>query len=298
MPRLVFSLLLVFSPIALLFAQITIDTERDSNNNVNFFATNLSSIPYSVILNFSQLQNLTTPGGGNTIAVANPGRTKVATLSPTLAGQGTSYRYSFSFAKGNVYAKTKINPVYLVPFSEGTVVEAVLNNPLAATVGDESAKGSYVGVSFMFDESVAIVAPRKGVIADIKMDANVAGDNLSFAAEENFIEIYHEDGTFTKLTVLKAGSEKVKVGQLVFPGDILAESGGENYSQGPHVRMVNVRTVNDNDRLTYQAFPVSFVSDKGNLEVKVYVTFTVVYPEEVVTMEMSKKELKSFQEGK
>lgn len=244
MRKLILTVSLFLSSISVLFAQITIETERDSNNNVNFYATNLTSIPYSVILNFSQLQNLTTPGGGNTIAVANPGRTKVATLSPTLAGQGTSYRYSFSFAKGNIYAKTKINPVYLVPVSEGTVVEAVLNNPLAATVGDESAKGSYVGVSFMFDESVAIVAPRKGVIADMKMDANVAGDNLSFAAEENFIEIYHEDGTFTKLTVLKAGSEKVKVGQLVFPGDILAESGGENYSQGPHVRMVNVRTVN------------------------------------------------------
>jgi murein DD-endopeptidase MepM/ murein hydrolase activator NlpD len=298
MRQLILTVFLFLSFISVLFAQITIETERDSNNNVNFFATNLSSIPYSVILNFSQLQNLTTPGGGNTIAVANPGRTKVATLSPTLAGQGTSYRYSYSYTKGNIYAKSKINPVYLVPVEEGTVVKAVLNNPLEETIGDKSAKGSYRGVSFMFDEPVTIVAPRKGVIADMKMDANVVGENLSFAKEENFIEIYHEDGTFTKLIVLKSGSEKVKVGQQVFPGDVLAESGGENYSQGPHVRMVNLRAVSEKDLLVQEAFPVSFVSDKGNLEVKVYVTFTVVYPEEVVTMEMSKKELKSFQEGK
>lgn len=279
-------------------AQITIDTERDKDNNVNFYANNPKEIPYSVILNFSQLQNMTTPAGGNTTAVANPGRTKVATLRPTLAGQGTNYRYSFSFAKGNLYAKSKVDPVYLVPVEEGVVVKAALNNPLAATVGDESAKGSYVGVSFMFDQPTQIVAPRKGIIAEMKMDAKVEGQNLSFAREENYIEIYHEDGTFTKLTVLKSGSEKVKVGQQVFPGDILAESGKENYSQGPHVRMINIRTVKDNDRLNYQPFPVFFVSDKGNLEVKQYVTFSTVHPEEVITMEMSKKELKSYQEGK
>lgn len=284
--------------ISSLQAQITIDTERDKENNVNFYANNPNEIPYSVILNFSQLQNMTTPAGGNTTAVANPGRTKVATLKPTLAGQGTSYRYTFSFAKGNVYAKSKGNPSYLVPVSEGTVIKVVLNNPLAATVGDESAKGSYVGVSFMFDEPVQVVAPRKGIIADMKMDAHVAGSNLSFVAEENFIEIYHEDGTFTKLTVLKAGSEKVKLGQLVFPGDILAESGGENYSQGPHLRMINIKTVKENDRLIYQPFPVRFVSDKGDVEIKQYVTFSVVHPEEVKMLEMSKKELKTYQEGK
>ena len=292
-----FCLLFVFS-ISSLQAQITIDTEPDKENNVNFYANNPNEIPYSVILNFSQLQNMTTPAGGNTTAVANPGRTKVATLKPTLAGQGTSYRYTFSFAKGNVYAKSKGNPSYLVPVSEGTVIKAVLNNPLAATVGDESAKGSYVGVSFMFDEPVQVVAPRKGIIADMKMDAHVAGSNLSFVAEENFIEIYHEDGTFTKLTVLKAGSEKVKLGQLVFPGDILAESGGENYSQGPHIRMINIKTVKENDRLIYQPFPVRFVSDKGDVEIKQYVTFSVVHPEEVKMLEMSKKELKTYQEGK
>jgi hypothetical protein len=182
--------------------------------------------------------------------------------------------------------------------AEGTVVEAVLNNPLEATVGNESAKGTYVGVSFMFDQPVQVVAPRKGIIAAMKMDAKVEGTNLSYAAEENFIEIYHEDGTFTKLTVLKTGSEKVQVGQQVFPGDVLAESGGENYSQGPHLRMINIKTVKDNDRLVYQPFPVSFVSDQGNIEIKEYTTFSVVHPVEIVTLEMSKKELKAIQEGK
>lgn len=80
MNRFILSLLFFLTIGQNLKAQITIETERDKDNNVNFYATNPKEIPYSVVLNFSELQNMTTPAGGNTIAVANPGRTKVATL--------------------------------------------------------------------------------------------------------------------------------------------------------------------------------------------------------------------------
>lgn len=279
-------------------AQITVETERDKDNNVNFFANNPTEIPYTLILNFSDLQNMTTTGGGNTTAVANPGRTRVATLRPTVAGQGTNYRYSFSYAKGNLFAKSKISPVYLVPVSAGTIVNASLMNPISITKEASGSKNSYVGISFRFDEPTQIVAPRKGIIAELKMDAQITSADLSYTSQENFIEIYHEDGTFTKLTVLKSGSEKVKVGQQVFPGDVLAESGGENYSTGYHVRMFNIRTVKENDGFSYQYFPVYFVSDKGNLEIKQSVSFATAHPEEVITMEMNKRELKLYQERK
>lgn len=62
--------------------------------------------------------------------------------------------------------------------------------------------------------------------------------------------------------------------------------------------MINIKTVKDSDRLIHQPFPVSFVSDKGNVEIKQYITFEVVHPEEVVVLEMSKRELKTYQEGK
>lgn len=279
-------------------AQITVESERDKDDNVIFYANNPTEIPYTLILNFSNLQNMTTPGGGNTTAVANPGRTKVATLRPTVAGQGSNYRYSFSYAKGNLFAKSKISPVYLVPVPAGTIVEAVLINPISVTKESSSSKNSYVGISFRFDQPTQIVAPRKGIIADLKMDAQIKGADLTYSSQENFIEIYHEDGTFTKLTVLKSGSERVKVGQQVFPGDILADSGGESYSSGYHVRMFNSRTVRENDGFSYQYFPVYIVSDKGNLEIKQSMTFATAHPEEVITMEMNKRELKQYLEGK
>lgn len=299
MLKIFFSIILTFFGLSSLFAQITIETEQGPDRNVLFYAINPTKIPYSVVMNFSQLQNMTTSGGGNVTAIASPGRSKVATLKPTLAGQGTNYRYAYGFAKGNVYGKTKIDPIYLIPVSDGTPVKAILNNNISNTVNKEEKDDSYAGISFIFDQPTSVVAPRKGVIAEMKMDYTTDKENLNFSSEENYIEIYHEDGTITKLMVLKAGSEKVEVGDLVLPGQILAESGGENYMQGPQVRMVNQRTVKDGpDKLKYSYFPVIFSTDKGNLEIKELSELTVTHPHEVVTLELSKKELKNFQSEK
>lgn len=295
MLKLFFSIFLTFFGLSSIFAQITIETEQDSDRNVLFFAINPTKIPYSVILNFSQLQNMSTSGGGNVTAIASPGRSKVATLKPTVAGQGSNYRYGYSFAKGNVYGKTKIDPVYLIPVSEGTQVKAILNNNIAETLKKEEGYETYVGISFIFDQPTSIVAPRKGVIAEMRMDYSTDKENLNFLAEENYIEIYHEDGTITKLMVLKSGSAKVEVGDQVLPGQVLAESGGDNYHTGPHVRMVNQRTVkNGPDKLKYTYYPVVFATEKGNIEIKELSDFTVAHPSEVVTLELNKKELQKF----
>jgi hypothetical protein len=291
------SILLAFFVVTGVSAQITIETELDKDRNVLFYAINPTKIPYSVVMNFSQLQNMTTTGGGNVTAIASPGRSKVATLKPTLAGQGTNYRYSYSFAKGNVYGKTKIDPVYLIPVPEGTHVKAILNNNIAETLKKKEGYETYVGISFIFDKPTSIVAPRKGVIAEMRMDYMTDKENLNFSADENYIEIYHEDGTITKLMVLKSGSAKVEVGDQVLPGQVLAESGGDNYQSGPHVRMVNQRTVKDGpDKLKYTYFPIVFATEKGNIEIKELSDFKVAHPSQVVTMELNKKELQKISE--
>lgn len=295
---------LSFSVLLFLFvvqsqAQVSIETERDKDNNVIFFAINTAEIPYSVLLNFSDLQNMTTPAGGNTLAIAIPGRSRVATLRPTLAGQGSNFRYSFSFAKGNVYAKSKQDvDTYLLPVPSGTSVKAVRNNSIETAIGQTNKQETYMGITLLFDGLTQVTAPRKGVVASIKMDGEPVGTNLSYVAEENFIELYHEDGTLTRLSVLKAGSEQVKIGQKVFPGDPLALSGGENYSQGPQLRMLQMKTLLEENRFIYRPFPVSYMTDQGAREIKDYTTLLSAHPQELITLEMNKRELKAYLERK
>ena len=298
MPKLILSLLLIVSIVCQSNGQITLEPERDSQQNVTIYAVNTAKIPYSVIISFSDLQNMTVSGGTSVTSVASPGRSKVATLKPTVSGQSTNFRYSYSYAKGSIYSKSKLEPVYLIPVAEGVSVRANVNTNISKVVKSEVNADAYVGVSFHFEGSTTIVAPRKGVIADMKMDFVAKSDNLTFTADENFIEIYHEDGTLTKLIVLKSGSEKVQVGDEVLPGQALAESGGEHYQNGIRVMMVNQKAEkSDMDKFRYIYFPVTFVAKEGNQEITQPIQLTAIHPAEIVTRELSKKELKAYQEG-
>lgn len=276
-------------------AQVTVNSERDKDGNVLIFANNTQSIPYSVILNFTTLQNLTSTGGRVVTAIAPPGRVQLTKLRPTLVGQGTNLNYSYSFAKGNVYGKNKGEPIFLIPVAEGVEVTAQQMTHIENNLGPNRSNDEYVGVSFRFKEPTQIVAPRKGIIAEVKMSVSSNKENLFFADSENHIEIYHEDGSITRLMVLKPGSEKVKVGDQVFPGDILAESSGENYSSGFHVRMAVLKTEKDgSDKFKYNVIPVKFATDNGTFEVSKFTELIVAHPKEVIEMEMNKKDLKKY----
>jgi murein DD-endopeptidase MepM/ murein hydrolase activator NlpD len=276
-------------------AQITVNSERDKDGNVLIFANNTQSIPYSVILNFTTLQNLTSTGGRVVTAIAPPGRVQLTKLRPTLAGQATNLNYSYSFAKGNVYGKNKVEPFFLIPVAEGVQVTAQQMTHIENNLGPNRSNDEYVGVSFRFKEPTQIVAPRKGIIAEVKMSVSSDKENLFFADSENHIEIYHEDGTITRLMVLKPGSEKVEVGDQVFPGDILAESSGENYSSGLHVRMAVLKTEKDgSDKLKYNIIPVKFATEEGTFEVSKFTELIVAHPKNVIEMEMNKKDLKKY----
>jgi hypothetical protein len=131
------------------------------------------------------------------------------------------------------------------------------------------------------------------------MDAKSESNNLSFTELENMIELYHEDGTLTQLKVIKTNSQKVKLGQTVFPGDLLVESAGDNYVHGRHVRMICLKPTRENpDSLFYTNIPMIFATPTGPHKFVRPEVFPVVWPEEIITAEMNKKELKAFQERK
>lgn len=281
------------------FSQITTESERDKDGNIILYSLNTESIPFTVMFQFSELQNLTTSSGDVVTVVAMPGKSRATTLKPRQANTPTNYRYSISYVKGNLYGKSKNEPVYFVPVKEGTEITAQNMTHIENRLHPTEQNKEYVGVAFRFDSPTEIVAPRKGIVAAISMGEATEKDNLDFKRDENFIEIYHEDGSLTKLMVLKSGSQKVKVGDMVIPGQVLAESAGENYNSGQHVRMVNMKPAKDgNEKLKYEQFPVKFSTLDGDIQVEELVEFSVVHPKELITAEMSKRELKNYQSEK
>lgn len=277
------------------FAQIQVQSERDKDGNVIITASNTSSVPHTLQFDFSNLQNLSPVGGGSPIGIANPGTSRVATLKRVNSSQGTNYSFRYVHIKGNIFGKQKKEPIYLIPVPEGTQVRGVSITHLENRLRPDQQNDTHVGVSFFMPEEVTIVAPRKGYISDMRMDYTAGKNDLDFSRSENFIEIYHEDGTFTQLKVLKANSQRVKIGQQVFPGDPIATSAGENYQNGRHVRVVCTRVIkNPQGKIQSEIFPVSFVTGEEFNTLDKPVETTVIHPKEVITLEMSKRQLKNW----
>ncbi|PSL03007.1 peptidoglycan DD-metalloendopeptidase family protein [Cecembia rubra] len=292
-----FSLLfLFFLGYSTVFAQVKLESEQDKDGNVTIYANNTEVIPYTLVVDFSTLMNLTSSGGRTVFAVVNPGRSIVARLKKTNANQGSSYNYSTKLYKGSYLDKSKEEPFYLIPVQEGQKVRMQPMTHVENVYKKESENTSYVGTAFYLEESTTICAPRKGIVSDMKMDTQQTGTNLSFNASDNFIEIYHDDGTFTKLIVLESGSEKVKIGDIVYPGQALASSSGEKYSSGKHVRMVQSRLNKVDREIRQELIPVKLFDGEKEVSSKQAVSELISsHPENLISKEMSKKELKRLE---
>ncbi|WP_191278341.1 M23 family metallopeptidase [Algoriphagus ratkowskyi] len=271
------------------------ETERGEEGNMEIYATNSTFIPYTILLDYSELTNLTSTGS-SAMVVARSGRSKVATLKRTVENQATNMSYTYSFIKGDYSRKSRGETVYLIPLPEGTIATGIRMTHIENRLQPKEENMDYVGVSFRFGLPTEVVAPRKGVVSEISMNKYSDKNNLDFDRGENFIELFHEDGSLTKIMVLSPGSEKVELGQVVFPGDVIAESSGEDYNSGFHVRLANMKPVKDGStKLKYEMTPMKFFSKEGVSDVAEMQEIVVVHPEEVVTAEMNKKEKKAYE---
>ena len=93
--------------------------------------------------------------------------------------------------------------------------------------------------------------------------------------------------------VLESGSEKVKIGEVVYPGQALASSSGEKFSSGRHVRMVQSRLNKVDREIRQELIPIKLFDGEKEVSSNQAVSELIVsHPENLISKEMSKKELK------
>ena len=79
-----------------------------------------------------------------------------------------------------------------------------------------------------------VTAAREGLVALVKDDSRVGGNNKALTRDANFIAIMHPDGTIANYIHLRAAA-LVKEGQWVHKGQIIGYSGNTGYTTGPHL---------------------------------------------------------------
>ena len=106
-----------------------------------------------------------------------------------------------------------------------------------------------------------VLAAREGVVVSIKDQFEKGGANRKFEDCANMIVIQHPDGTMAHYCHLSPRSAKVKLGEKVRAGDLLAASGNTGFTSGPHLHFAVFKARDGRGRET---IPVKFRTAEGS----------------------------------
>lgn len=93
-------------------------------------------------------------------------------------------------------------------------------------------------------EGTPIYASFGGVAIKVKDDSNVGGLDKKFESDGNFIEILHSNNEVSEYEHIKFKSSRVKEGQTVEAGEVIAEVGNTGWSECPHLHFMVYKSGN------------------------------------------------------
>ncbi len=203
-------------------------------NGYNIYADNNEFCPMSIKINFT-VSNLNIENGNNTIYLLNPLEKKqlLTTLKVSKAGKDYkfSYEYWTNYGDHNLQ-EYDVNYLYNLPFETSGNFEVFQGYNGGFSHQKENS------LDFTMPIGTEVTAVREGLVVKV-----VENNTKNCAQEEckkynNFILMYHSDGTFAEYTHIKQNGSKVKAGDKIFKGQLIEYSGNVGWSTGPHLHLV------------------------------------------------------------
>lgn len=152
-----------------------------------------------------------------------------------------------------------------LPGSTGKMDKRIVLSPLAQALtpsyGPDSGFSHSGNRRFSYDFSVpegtAVVAMENGIVFRIVEKYHLAHQDKNRMNEVNKVEVIHPDGSTATYVHLMANSVKVKLCESIQAGQLIARSGHNGYSAGPHLHVDVIRPTGKGN---YHTIPLSFKS--------------------------------------
>jgi hypothetical protein len=244
---------------------------------IDFYAHNLSHVPYAVIMDFTLLLNYEPSARVPFIFNAPPAPRRVFSLRVRTKINPSDYSYTLTYAMGCV--RTKPSELdYGLPVAEGTPV-IVTPLPYGALVGESEPPASWYALGFQSDEGpIPVVASRKGRVVGIQADGRVL--------------VAHQDCTFASYSGLSPASLSVRDADQVVPGQPI---GMATERLGLMVYYRDDRTLQPYQKKTFTGhswiyLKPEFWTTDGRTTIDGRQTLRSAYPDELVTKEMTRAE--------
>lgn len=229
------------------FAQIKVKTYSESiEHGFAFFADNNEPCEVSIKVTFD-LKNLNSSAGTEHIFIlpANSEKNKLSSLSIIKKGK----KYSYSTQEKSNYGDHLDTDYdkdlsYYLPFEKNKAIK--VNQGYNGTFSHQNKKQ----LDFKMPIGTKIVSARKGTVIKVVDLNNKTCPTEACKKYANYILIHHDDGTFAEYAHIKRKGAKVKVGEVVKAGQLIALSGNVGWSTGPHLHFsVFFQRLNGRDHL-------------------------------------------------
>ncbi len=297
---------LLLEPTLLLSQTQPLKVTYDKNNKgvYTFYAENTEYMPFVIAFDFTQLNNLRASYAlPRHINVFGKKNARILKLDPVSNTGRSTFRYTFKYYTGCL--DTKPDDIeYLLPLPEGTKTTARLLSYVGRHVGSETPEDWY-NLLFLTNGEVPIHASRKGRVVSIRDDQNFTSEHLLFTSERNYVIVVHDDCTFARYSTFKDGHIDVSIGDLVFPGDVLGLSAGDEYKFGNQVRLyvyyrnddsiLNPVENNDEFKNFFSFKPRFNTENNGSGYLEPNQEYISVHPQDIILSELSRRERKKWE---
>lgn len=177
-------------------------------------------------------------------------------LRPTEPGRPWHFTYNSYFTWGTPFARQTTNELYLLPFTPGSSYRVVQGHD-----GTFSHTGEdRFAIDFGVPEGTPVLAARDGLVVMVRDGFDVGAPDPSYKKRANQIFIRHSDATLGEYLHLLKGGMKVKTGDHVRAGQLIALSGNSGYSRGPHLHFMVFRAKDSKSR---ESLPIRFIAKEG-----------------------------------
>jgi hypothetical protein len=234
-----------------------------SNGSIEFTVINQSAFPYEVEVQFQTMINLHSYGNVYRSFVT-PGRTRMFSLSITDLNQPHNYSYTTKYSISIPNKNVDPEYPYLIPLARGKKAKIFMS-------GHEVLPGD------------TIFAMRKGIVTAIP--EGQPSDRLM----QGSLEVYHSDGTIGIYPNLDPESVFVSFREKIFPGQPIG------IVRSNFIRPTVMKFI---DAGRFQSIPVLYaLTSNQTISSRAQTEVLVDHPENIVTRELSKSELKKYKKG-
>jgi len=206
---------------------------EETDQGFKVLADNNEYTPVSVQIHL-RLENLK-PTSNDSIYVIPP-KTKKYMLSELNVIERNK-RIKFGFESSYNYGDHTLKKYdqdyeYYLPFEKGASFWLSQGYNGAISHKNENA------LDFKMPIGTKIYAAREGVVVDVEESFDKSCTGNDCAKYNNYIVLFHSDGTFAEYTHIKKNGAKVVIGDTIKKGQFIGYSGDVGWATGPHLHFI------------------------------------------------------------